>query len=58
MGKPPAETQTTLAAMFESTHPDERADLLARYTAALKGSAPEYVAEHRVKRIRASGNGS
>jgi diguanylate cyclase (GGDEF)-like protein/PAS domain S-box-containing protein len=49
MGLPPAETQTTLAAMFESTHPDERADLLARYSAALKGTAPEYVAEHRVQ---------
>jgi hypothetical protein len=49
MGMPPAETQTTLAAMFESTHPDERADLLERYTRRLKGSAPEYVAEHRVR---------
>ena len=49
MDMPPAETQTTLTAMFESTHPDERADLLARYTAALKGDAPEYVAEHRVR---------
>jgi diguanylate cyclase (GGDEF)-like protein/PAS domain S-box-containing protein len=49
MGLAPGETHTTLAAMFESTHPDERADLLARYTAAVKGSATEYVAEHRVR---------
>jgi len=49
LGEPPGETRTTLAEMFERTHPDERADLLARYKAALKGTASEYVAEHRVR---------
>ena len=49
LGDAPGETRTTLPEMFERTHPDERADLLARYTAAVKGTASEYVAEHRVR---------
>ncbi|HET9045651.1 MAG TPA: EAL domain-containing protein [Casimicrobiaceae bacterium] len=49
LGLSPSETQTTLGAMFDSTHPDDRTDLLARYVAALKGDAIEYVAEHRVR---------
>ena len=49
LGEPIAETHTTLTAMCEKTHPDERAALLARYTAACNGSAAEYVAEHRVR---------
>jgi diguanylate cyclase (GGDEF)-like protein/PAS domain S-box-containing protein len=49
LGDPPGETRTTLAEMVERTDADERADLSARYRAAVRGTASEYVAEHRVR---------
>ena len=49
LGDAPRETQSTLGELFDLTHPDERSLLLASYTAALKGEAPEYKTEHRVR---------
>ena len=49
LGEPPHEMRTTLAALFELTHPDEREGLLTNYIAAAKGLLPEYKAEHRLR---------
>jgi diguanylate cyclase (GGDEF)-like protein/PAS domain S-box-containing protein len=49
LGNPPRAMCTTLAEMFELTHPNERDALYANYTAAIKGLIPEYRAEHRVR---------
>jgi diguanylate cyclase (GGDEF)-like protein/PAS domain S-box-containing protein len=49
LGEPPRELRTTLGAIFDLTHPDEREGLLTNYIAAVKGLLPEYKAEHRVR---------
>jgi diguanylate cyclase (GGDEF)-like protein/PAS domain S-box-containing protein len=49
LGDPPRAISTTLAAMFELTHPHERENLYANYAAVLKGLIPEYKVEHRVR---------
>jgi len=48
-GDPPQAVRTSLSEMFELTHPNERAALIANYMAAVKGHVPEYRAEHRVR---------
>ena len=49
LGDSPRAISTTLAEMFEVTHPNERESLHANYTAVLKGLIPEYKVEHRVR---------
>ena len=49
VGDPPQAICTTLVEMFELTHPNERDALHANFAAALKGTVPEYKAEHRIR---------
>jgi PAS domain-containing protein len=49
LGDPPQETRTTLTELFLLTHPSEREALFAKYAAEVKGLAPEYKAEHRIR---------
>jgi len=49
LGEPQHAIRTSLAEMFELTHPNERDALYANYAAAVKGLIPEYRAEHRIR---------
>jgi PAS domain S-box-containing protein len=50
MGEPAGTTHTSLAALFERVHPEDRAAVNRAYRAALTGSAPFYGVTHRVQR--------
>ncbi len=49
LGEEPGKTQTSMTALFERVHPDDRSIVQNRVTAALKGETAFYAAEHRVK---------
>ena len=49
LGEPPGETFTTTARLFELVHPDDLPALRRTLHDVLKGRAPAYEAEHRVR---------
>ncbi len=49
LGEEPGKTQTSMTALFERVHPDDRMMVQSRITAALKGEAAFFAAEHRIK---------
>jgi len=51
LGGSPQETFTDFASLIEIVHPDDRERILGMNVAALKGTSPEYIIEHRVRTL-------